>query len=96
MSSIFTDSNPQIIEENIELGEAMELYPDRFMIATNFRPESADIRGDIIAVLSPDEYLSLEKPDPMAPKYNVWVGTLLKSERIGRYGFVVPNRSKAR
>jgi hypothetical protein len=92
--SIFTDPNPEIIEENIELGDAMELYPDRFMIATNFRTGSPGIRGDIIAVLSPDEYLSLEKPNPMAPKFNVWVGTLLKRERVGLYGFVMPHRSK--
>ena len=83
----FTDPNPTILEHNIRWGEAEEKYPDKFIIVINPHFENAELHGDIVAILTPDEYRTLDFPEPLAPKYNVWKGLKLKMEGLGAIGY---------
>ena len=90
--SIFVDSDHQILEHNIDWGEAQEKYYDKYMIVINSHLEGTRLHGDIIAILTPEEYLALSKPDPMAPVYEAWIGVALQNERIGARGFRMSSR----
>ncbi|MCL1883249.1 MAG: hypothetical protein FWF81_05790 [Defluviitaleaceae bacterium] len=83
----FEDSNPPVIERAILWGDAAYKYPDKYMIVTNTYLEDAELYGDILAVLSPAEYIHLQKPKPMTPRYQVWEGIDLKAEGLGVVGF---------
>ena len=85
--SIFSISNPQILEHNIDWGVAQEKYYDKYMIVINSHLEGTRLHGDIIAILTPEEYLALSKPEPMTPTYEAWIGVALQNERIGASGF---------
>jgi len=82
----FTDPNPPIIEHNIGWGAAEEKYLDKFMIVINARYENDGLIGDIIAILTPTEYSTLDFPEPMAPKYDVWKGLDIKKKGFGIHG----------
>ena len=90
--SIFFNSNPQILVQNIDWGEAQEKYYDKYMIVINSHLEGTRLHGDIIAILTPEEYFALKKPDPLAPKYEAWIGAALQNERIGARGFRMSSR----
>ena len=83
----FSNPNPAILENNIRWGEAEEKYRDKFMIVINPHLEDTYLYGDIIAILTPEEYSELDFPEPMAPKYNVWKGIKLKMEGLGALGY---------
>ena len=83
----FSDPNPPVLERNIEWGEAEEKYPDKFMIVTNTHVEDSYLYGDIVAILSPKEYVDLEKPKVITPRYRVWEGIAVKMEGMGILGF---------
>ena len=83
----FYEPNPPILERNILWGDAEEKYPDKYMIVTNTHVENAELYGDILAILTPAEYVKLQRPKPMTPKYQVWEGIALKSEGLGVVGF---------
>jgi len=83
----FTESKPSILEHNIIWGDAEEKYPDKFMIVINTRFEESELRGDVIAILTPEEYSELDFPEPLAPKFNVWKGIKLKMEGLGVLGY---------
>jgi len=83
----FSDPNPTILEKNILWNDAEEKYSDKYMIVTNAHVEEAELYGDIIAILTPAEYVQLPRPKPMAPKYQVWEGMELKAEGLGVVGF---------
>ena len=90
--SIFLNSNPQILERNMDWAEAQEKYYDKYMIIINAHLEGTRLHGDIIAILTPEEYFALSKPEPMVPKYEAWIGEALQNERIGARGFRMPSR----
>jgi len=83
----FTNPDPPILERNIIWGDAEEKYPDKFMIVINARFVDSELYGDIIAMLTPEEYSELDFPEPMAPKFNVWKGMKLKMEGLGVLGY---------
>ena len=82
----FSDQNPPILERNIGWGAAEKKYPDKFIIVINARFESEGLVGDIIAMLTPTEYSTLDIPEPMAPKYDVWKGLDIKKKGLGIHG----------
>ena len=91
--SIFSISNPKILEHNIDWGEAQEKYYNKYMIVINSHLEGTRLHGDIIAILTPAEFFTLSKPEPMVPKYEAWIGITLQNERIGASGFRLSSRS---
>ena len=83
----FSDTNPPILERNIRWGEAEEKYRDKFMIVINSHVKDTYLYGDIIAILTPEEYIQLDFPEPAMPKYGVWKGLTLKMEGLGALGY---------
>ena len=73
----FANPDPPILERNIIWGDAEEKYPDKFMIVINARFVDSELHGDIIAMLTPEEYSELDFPEPMATTENL---TLSHSE----------------
>jgi hypothetical protein len=88
----FTDPNPTILEHNIDWGEAQNKYHDSYMIVINSHLEGSRLHGDIVAILTPEEYFALNKPNPLVPKYEAWIGVALQTERIGARGFRMSSR----
>jgi hypothetical protein len=84
----FSDANPKMHEQNVVLDEMESKYHDKYMIAMNVTAESEQLRGDIAAILSPEEYAELRKSGPkrLAPKYTVLEGVDLKLGGLGVYG----------
>ena len=83
----FSEPNPIILEKNILWGDAEEKYRDKFLIVMNAHFENTGLYGDIVAILTPEEYSELDFPEPMAPTYNVWKGLQLKMEGLGALGY---------
>jgi hypothetical protein len=84
----FGDANPVVYERDVVL-DAMEVkYRDKYMIATNINSEGMQLRGDIVAILSSDEYSELRKtgPERLTPKYMVLEGLDMKLGGLGVYG----------
>ena len=83
----FDDPNPTILERNIRWGDAEKKYRDKFMIVINAHVKETYLHGDIVAILTPEEYSGLDFPESMAPKYDVWKGLKLKMEGLGALGY---------
>jgi hypothetical protein len=46
------------------------------------------IHGDIVAILTKEEYTALDKPKNLAPKFGFWVGNaMMMEEAYNRIGF---------
>jgi hypothetical protein len=87
---LFTEDHYDAIEKNITHGEAIEKYPDSYMIVMNGHLEDREVHGDIVALLTRDEYVALEKPNNIVPKFGFWVGnTMMMAEAYNRVGFSV-------
>ena len=78
--TIFDNPSPTVYESGVEIDAMEAKYHDKYMIVINGRSENGRILGDIVAILTPDEYHTLKKPKPMLPKYRVWEGNSLKLE----------------
>jgi hypothetical protein len=83
---IFSE-NPIILESKVKLCDAEKTHHDKYVIATNAHVENAELYGDIIAILTPEEYANLKKPNPMTPKYVVMEGLSLKVRGLGVLGY---------
>ena len=83
----FSDPNPKIIEHKVNMGEMQKKHHDKYIITINHYLENFESHGDVVAILTPEEYRMLDKPKPMAPKYGVWKGVSLALEGLGAYGF---------
>ena len=81
----FDDPSPQILEHNIDWGEAQEKYPHSYMIVINRHLIGTKLHGDIIGILTPEEYDFLEKPVPFLPKYCIWEGVAVMGKGLGVY-----------
>jgi len=88
VSEIFSEST-DILVHKIKWGDAEKKYPDKYLIATNTYVEDGDLYGDIIGILTPEEYCALKRPKPMAPKYYLWEGLELKAKGLGVLGYYV-------
>jgi hypothetical protein len=78
----FTADHYDVIERNIRHGEVIEKYPDCYMIVMNGHVENEAIHGDIVAVLTKDEYVALIKPRNLAPRFGIWKGSALIEEDV--------------
>ena len=81
------DGEHEILEKDVIIQEMEMKYHDKYLIITNAYSKDARIRGDVIAILTPEEYRKLEKPKPMLPKYGVGEGFSLQMDGLGAYGF---------
>ncbi|MCL1996453.1 MAG: hypothetical protein FWG63_09630 [Defluviitaleaceae bacterium] len=81
------DGEHKILEHNVIIEDMEDKYHDKYMIAINRYGGDTRIRGDVVAILTPDEYFSLEKPKPMPSKYSVWKGLSLQMDGLGAYGY---------
>jgi hypothetical protein len=74
----------------VKHGDAIEKYPDRYMIVTNGHVEDREIHGDILALLTKEEYAALDKPKSLTPKFGFWLGAALMEEEVNNWlGFSV-------
>ncbi|MCL1999237.1 MAG: hypothetical protein FWG65_10770 [Turicibacter sp.] len=73
------DDNYTILEHDVMEYEMQQKYPNKYMIVTNCYRKDYHDYGDIIAILTSQEYylLGLELSEPMMPKYHVWKGLAL-------------------
>ncbi|MCL1988951.1 MAG: hypothetical protein FWG64_13425 [Firmicutes bacterium] len=77
------DGEHEILERDVIVEDMEEKYHDKYMIVINGYGKDCRLRGDIVAILTPHEYCNLELPKPMLPKYRVWVGFTVQSQRLG-------------
>jgi hypothetical protein len=86
----FNEDHYDAIEKNISHGEAIEKYPDSYMVVMNGHLEDKKVHGDIVALLTWDEYIALEKPNNIVPKFGFWVGNaMMEWEVYNSLGFSV-------
>jgi len=78
----FFDTIHNIIEKNIIYEVAQKKYHNKIMIVINGHVENRRIRGDIIAILTPEEFDELDKPDDIAPRFSIWEGDSIRIERL--------------
>ena len=86
----FAANSYEIVERNVRLGDMVEKYPNNYIVVINGHVENEEIHGDVVAILSKEEYDSLDKPTNLTPKFTIWKGTALRLEEVNnRLGFVV-------
>ena len=78
----FFENDYSVIENNVMFEDMQIKYADKYMIIKNGHVENKRIHGDIIAILTPEEYEVLEVPKSIAPKFAVWEGYSIMIERI--------------
>jgi hypothetical protein len=81
----FDNPNPAILERNMDFNEIETIYPDKYVIAINARHIDSITYGDIIAILSPEQYRNLDKPNKSFPTYTVMQGINLILGGLGIY-----------
>ncbi|MCL1997971.1 MAG: hypothetical protein FWG65_04305 [Turicibacter sp.] len=87
MFTFKSDYDYEILERDVIFDEMIQKYHDKYMIVL-IRPQKNNRScGNIVAILTPDEYYNLEWPNPVPNKYVVWKGFSLKLEGMGVYGF---------
>jgi len=74
-------SNP--IESNVIIEDMEQKYHNKIMIAINCCIMKGRIRGDIIAIFSPEEYQHIQLPKPLPPKCSIWEGLSLQDDGVG-------------
>jgi len=85
----FSDPSPKVIECDVAMGEMVEKYHDKYMIVIpSYGGKRDDVYGDIVAIFSPSEYLKLQKPTRLFPKYVLWEGIDIMKEGLSS-GFYI-------
>jgi len=79
----FFEDNYTILEANVAFDDAQERYPDSYMVTINGHVKDKRIHGDIIAILSQDEYNTLVIPQSIAPKFSVLEGLNVVRGKVG-------------
>ena len=84
--------NDNFIEINIEQGDVIKKYSDKYIVVTNVHIEKERVRADVVEVISKQEYVKVRikglryKP----PKYSVWIGSDLQLEGVNsNLGFFI-------
>ena len=86
----FGRDNYTIIESNVVYEEMQEKYPDRIMVVINTCVRNMRLCGDIIALLTEEEFSLVEQPESIAPRFGIWLGDMLEEERAANlYGVYV-------
>lgn len=88
MFSLFDTNTHTVYESNVCLDDMEEKYTDKYMIASNMQLIDSQLYGNIIAILTPNEYTSFKKqhPESILPDYCIIVGVELKAGGLGVYG----------
>jgi hypothetical protein len=81
----FDNPNPQILERGVNYNDIEATYNDKYVIAINARHIDSATYGDIIAILTPEEYRNLGKPNKSYPTYTVMQGYKLMLGGLGIY-----------
>jgi len=85
----FTKKSYEILEKNVYLDNMRRKYPDNYMIVTNGHADSGYRQGNIIAILTEDEYRQLTLPENLAPRFSILRGVnILQKERENYLGFI--------
>ncbi|MCL2017133.1 MAG: hypothetical protein FWG68_12895 [Defluviitaleaceae bacterium] len=82
------DSEHEILEHDVIIDDMMQEYHDKYLIIINGHSENSRIKGDIVAILTPQEYYDLPRPIPQ--KYSVGEGLSL-IDGLGVYDLYLPN-----
>ena len=77
-----------IREYDVVLDEMETKYRDKYMVFINVASKDMQLRGDLVAVLSPDEYAELRKHGALKipQNYTVLKGVDLLIGGLGAYG----------
>lgn len=62
------------IEKNVHKEEAIRKYADCYLVVMGGRVENGEIYGDIVHIYTRAEYLRLDKPKHLAPRFTFWLG----------------------
>jgi len=81
------DGEHEILEHNVIIEDMEQKYHDKYMIVINGHGEDSRIKGDIVAILTPEEFYALEKPKQWLPKYGLWEGFSIQIKGLGAYAF---------
>ena len=81
----FDNPNPSILEHNVNYNDIEAIYTDKYVIAINPHTIDGNTFGDIIAILTPEQYRILGKPKKSFPIYTVLEGVNLKLGGLGVY-----------
>jgi len=76
----------EILEHDVIVEDMEDKYHDKYMIVISRPSDDSRFHGDVVAILTPDEYFELKKPKPTPPKYSVWKGLSLQMDGLGAYG----------
>ena len=83
----FTAERYDILDGSIMYEVAQSKYPNKIMIVQNVHVKDKRIYGDIIAIMSVDEYEILRKPKKISLRFGIWEGDDLMVMKVERsYG----------
>jgi hypothetical protein len=69
------------IEERVRYSDMKTKYPDRLMVVMNTRVIDGCIYGDVVELLTPEQFKRLDKPMSFAPRFRIWAGSVLEEEK---------------
>jgi len=83
----FDQDSYQVIEQGVIYEEMQRKYPNKLMVVINAHVNNMRLCGDIIALLSEEEFSKVKVPKNIAPKFGIWRGDILEEERAANlYG----------
>jgi len=83
----FDQESYSIIEQGVIYEDMQEKYPNKLMIVINTHVSNMRLCGDIIALLTEEEFSKVKMPESIAPKFGIWRGDILEEERASNnYG----------
>jgi hypothetical protein len=78
----FHANDYDILDAEIAFDEAQEKYPDNYMIVMNGHVLNKRLHGDIVAILTKDEYDALAMPKSIAPRFGVLEGVSILRGKV--------------
>ena len=69
-----------VLITNISETEAINQYSENYLIVKNSYNNRGEIYGDIIAILTREEFADLDLKDCKAPKFYIWEGRIIEDE----------------
>jgi hypothetical protein len=89
MSSFKADSC-SVIEQGANYDEMVGKYPDSYIVVRNGHMKDGETYGDVVAILTQEEYNPSDIPRNFVPRFTVWEGnSIAKGVGCNRVGHFV-------
>ena len=85
----FKEPEYKILEKDVAKSDIISKYKDNYLIVKNAHNVNGRIYGDVLAILTREEFEELDLGECEAPKFYIWEGIIIRNEvnenRLGIY-----------